>query len=408
MSAHQHSAAPERAQVVPTGLAGRGMLITAVGAGLCALALVLGLVQDGGLAHLQYAWLLAVSFFITLGLGGLFFVLVQYLVRAGWSVVVRRLAEHLAGSLPLMGLLLLPIVVPTIFGNGQLYHWADQHELAESHLLQEKAPYLNGWFLLVRVAIYVGVWTLLVRAFNRRSLAQDDTGDPSLTMWMQTRAAPSVLAFALTLTFFAFDMLMSLSYEWFSTIFGIYIFAGSALALFAALVLLARGFEQRGELRGIVTTEHYHDLGKLLFAFVFFWGYIAFSQFMLIWYGDIPEETIWFKQRWVGSWKYVSLLLLFGHFLLPFVGLLSRHIKRNRLLLSMWAVALLCMHLVDLYWLIMPTHSPEGVSIGLIDFACLFGVGGLFFGGLLRRMDGRPLVPLRDPRLNESLAFENI
>ena len=263
-------------------------------------------------------------------------------------------------------------------------------------------------WVLVRVAIYVGVWTLLVRAFNRRSLAQDDTGDPSMTIWMQKRAAPSVLAFALTLTFFAFDMLMSLSYEWFSTIFGVYVFAGSAVALFATLVLLALRFEGRGELRGIVTTEHYHDLGKLLFAFVFFWGYIAFSQFMLIWYGDIPEETVWFQQRWVVSWKYVSLLLLFGHFLLPFVGLLSRHVKRNRSLLASWAVLLLLMHLVDLYWLIMPTLSPEGASIGLIDFACLSGVGGLFLGGLWRRIDGKPLVPLRDPRLGESLAFQNL
>lgn len=408
MSAHHSIDAPERARVTPTGLAGSGKLISIVGIALCALAAVLGLIQEGGMAHLQHSWLLAVVFFITLGLGGLFFVLIQYLVRAGWSVVVRRLAEHVAGSLPLMGVLLLPIVVPTIFGSGQLYHWADPHELAESHLLQEKAPYLNGWFLLIRVAIYVGVWTLLVRAFNRRSLAQDDTGDPELTKWMQMRAAPSVLAFALTLTFFAFDMLMSLSYEWFSTIFGVYLFAGSALALFATLVLLALRFERRGELRGIVTTEHYHDLGKLLFAFVFFWGYIAFSQFMLIWYGDIPEETVWFQQRWVGSWKHVSLLLLFGHFLLPFLGLLSRHVKRNRALLAGWAAVLLLMHLVDLYWLIMPTLSPEGVSIGIIDFACLFGVGGLFFGGLLRRMDGRPLVPLRDPRIGESLAFENL
>lgn len=408
MSAHATIHAPERAKVTPTGLASRGKLFTIAGLALCALALVLGLVQDGGTRHLQHSWLLAVTYFITLGLGGLFFVLVQHLVRAGWSVVVRRMAEHVAGALPLMGLLLLPIVVPTLFGNGDLYHWADTHEREVSHLLHEKAPYLNGPFLLVRVLIYVGVWTLLVRAFNRRSLAQDDTGDPALTQWMQTRAAPSVLAFALTLTFFSFDMLMTLNYEWFSTIFGVYIFAGSALALFATLVLFSRRFEKRGELEGIVTTEHYHDLGKLLFAFVFFWGYIAFSQYMLIWYGDIPEETQWFAARWVGGWKAVSLVLLFGHFLLPFVGLLSRHVKRNRLLLSGWAVALLVMHLVDLYWLIMPTLSPEGVRVGLIDIACLLGVGGLFLGGVLRRADGRPLVPLQDPRLDESLAFENI
>lgn len=408
MSAQHTIQTPERTRVTPTGLAVRGKWILAFGLAFSALALVLGLLQSNGLAHLQHAWLLAVTYFITIGLGGLFFVLLQYLVRAGWSVVIRRLAEHLAGALPLLGVLLIPIVLPTLFGNGQLFHWADPHERAESHLLQEKAPYLNGWFLLVRLSIYVGVWTLLVRAFNRRSLAQDDTGDPDLTGWMQVRAAPAMLAFALTLTFFSFDLLMSLSYEWFSTIFGVYIFAGSALAVLAALILLALRFERRGELQGLITTEHYHDLGKLLFAFVFFWGYIAFSQFMLIWYGDIPEETVWFAARWVGDWKYVSLMLVFGHFLLPFIGLLSRHIKRNRALLASWAVLLLCMHLVDLYWLIMPTLSPEGVSIGLIDLACLLGVGGIFCGSLLRRIDGRPLIPLRDPRLGESLAFENI
>ena len=213
--------------------------------------------------------------------------------------------------------------------------------------------------------------------------------------------------FVLSLTFFAVDFLMSLEPKFISTMFGVYYFAGCAMSFFATTAVLSRFMQASGRLKHSINTEHYHDVGKFMFGFVFFWGYIAFSQYMLIWYANIPEETEWFQQRQTGGWLYFSLLLLFGHFVLPFAGLLSRHVKRNLVALTSWAIFLLGMEWVDLYWLIMPSASEAGPPLSLMDLTCWVGMAGVFvahFGFMAR---GKRLVPVQDPRIAESLAFEN-
>jgi hypothetical protein len=216
------------------------------------------------------------------------------------------------------------------------------------------------------------------------------------------------MAFAVTVCFAAFDWLMSLDPHWYSTIFGVYFFSGCAVGVTALLVVLVSLAQRRGGLDRAVTVEHYHDLGKLLFTFVFFWGYIAFSQYMLIWYANIPEETRWLVVRESHGWQWVGVLLLFGHLLVPFLGLLSRHVRRSRAALTGWAVFLLVMHWVDLYWLVMPTFQEEYLPFGLADVLCLIGLGSLYLAAVVHVAADHSLVPLRDPRLDESLVFHNV
>jgi hypothetical protein len=238
-------------------------------------------------------------------------------------------------------------------------------------------------------------------------VAQDESGDPRLTLRMEKRAAPSMVLYAITVTFAAFDLLMSLSPHWFSTIFGVYFFSGGVVACFAWLALKSHLLQGGGLLPNAITREHYHDLGKLIFAFIVFWAYIGFSQYMLIWYANIPEETEWFLQRQSGGWTALSVLLLFGHFFLPFLALLSRYPKRQRLLLVPGTIWVLFMHWVDLYWLAMPAFGASSPPLHALDFTLFVGVGGIFTALLLRRLAKHSLLPEKDPRLADSLVFEN-
>lgn len=363
-----------------------------------------------------FSYLVAYMFVLSFALGGLFFVMVQHITRAGWSVVVRRIAENLAGLLfPWMAILFLPIAL----GMDTLYHhWT--HGTADDTVLLGKSGYLSSGFFLVRAAIYFAVWGLLARCFRGNSLKQDQTGDPALTMRMARRAAPGLLVFALSLTFAAFDWIMSLDPHWYSTIFGIIYFAGSVMATLAFMTLMAMWLQKRGYLKGAITTEHYHDLGKLLFAFMVFWTYTSFSQYMLIWYANVPEETLWYAHRasveWTPGvtlpWGYVGTSLVIGHFLFPFAFLMSRHMKRNRITLSIGAVLLLIMHWFDMQYLIMPNMTAavhhQGMALSIWDALTMGGVVALFVGLTLHLTRSTPLLPERDPRLPESLHFHNI
>ncbi len=378
----------------------------AAAVGVVALGLSFGVAlirRDVG--HFCGAYLVSYCYFLSLSLGALFFVSLQHVSRAGWSVVIRRLAELLAGNMPLMAILVLPI----LFGATTLYEWTHGPTSASGHadLLAGKRDYLNLPFFLVRIAIYFAVWTWLGRTFLARSVEQDASSDVDVTLRLARFSGLAIVLYALTVTFAAFDLIMSLTPHWYSTILGVYYFAGCMVGFLAVLTLLAMGLQARGLLVRAITREHYHDLGKLLFGFVFFWGYIAFSQYMLIWYANIPEETAWYLVRQQGPWVWVSLALLFGHFVLPFLGLLPRRVKRRRPTLAFWAAWALVMHWVDLYWLIAPTHSPDRLPFGVSEIGCFVGLSGLFVAGLARVSSGVALLPVRDPRLSESLEFEN-
>ena len=367
-----------------------GLVLAVVGLGA---SLAIGFMSEAARSQLWHSWLVGSLFVLSIALGALFFVLVHHSTQAGWSVVVRRIAEDIMATLPFLALLFVPLLA---FGMGDLFHWSHAKE------------YLNTTFFVIRTAVYFAIWSALAIWFGRLSRLQDDTGDHQLTRRMRKTSLPGLLLFALTVTFFAFDWLMSLNDGWYSTIFGVYFFAGSAMAFFAFFALAVIAARRNGLLAEVVTTEHQHDIGKLLLTFVAFWAYMAFSQFLLIWYANLPEETSFFAQRYTGSWLTAGAVLLFGHFLVPFFLLLSRFAKRNPKALAALSLWLLAMHLLDLYWLVMPKLHPVGLVPSLLDATALIGCCGVFlaaFGGALKR---QALVPLRDPRLPESLTFENV
>ena len=383
-----------------------GRLCTAAGVvGLLALMAAFALGQASP-QRLFASYLTAFVYGVMVALGCLFFVLVLFATRAGWGITVRRLAEHGAATLPLFVLLFVPL----IFGLGELYDWTHADAMAHDALLAGKAPWLNRGGFVVRSFVYLLAWAVIAWWFRRRSLAQDVSRDPGVSRTLRALSAPALVVFGVTLTFAGFDSVMSLDPHWYSTIFGVYLFSGAAVAMFALLPLLAMALERWGAapLEGIVTAEHYHDLGKLLFGFVVFWAYIAFSQFMLIWYGNIPEETVWYAERWTGGWRQVSILLAVAHFAVPFFYLLLRRTKRDRRLLAAACVWLLVVHYLDVYWLVMPAFGSQGPGFRLLDLLTWIGVCGLFLGALGLLMRRPALVPVGDPRLPESMSFENM
>ncbi|MGD0138597.1 MAG: quinol:cytochrome C oxidoreductase [Tepidisphaeraceae bacterium] len=378
-------------------------------------AVILGYFTNDDFRRFFYSYLVGYMFFLAIALGGLFFVMLQHATKAGWSVTVRRIAEWFASSLPLMAVLSVPILAAVIVGHGSLYPWAVKDWGVDKGF---KGWWLQRGFFVGRAVVYFVIWSWLGTWYWKQSVKQDRTGDIELTRRMQWWAPLGLVLFGLTLTFAAWDWIMSLDPLWYSTIFGVYYFAGCAVAVFSSLILTVRLLQDKGLLSKSVTTEHFHDLGKFLFGFTFFWGYIAFSQFMLQWYGNIPDETAWFRRHGASTaspneFTPVVIALLVGHFLLPFPGLLSRHVKRSPAALTFWAVWMLAFCWVDVFWLIMPQfdaglNNLDGVfHAGLIDLAVFVGIGGIFMAFVVRRAVHDSVRPIRDPRLPDSLAFEN-
>jgi hypothetical protein len=408
---HHESAVADRVELGSAGtpLLNRFVALCVLGLGGSAL---LAFTADDGVRRFYFAYLLSYLFFLSLALGALFFVLIQHATRAGWSVNVRRVAEALAGTLPLLSVLAIPILISVALHKGDLYSWAGGH--IESEKVLGKRAWLNPGFFIARVVGYLAIWSWIATGYLRKSTRQDQSRDAHLTTRMQSASYPLLVIYGLTVTFAAFDLIMSLDPLWYSTIFGVYFFSGSAVAGFAAIILILMLLQRAGYLTRSVTREHYHDLGKFLFGFTFFWGYIAFSQYMLIWYGSIPEEVEWFRRRGattvpgdMNGWTIVSLILLFCNFLIPFAGLLSRHVKRTSGSLAFWAVWLLLFHWVDLGWMVLPQLS-ENVSAPLMELLTFAGLAGLFVAAMIRTLSRHKLLAVGDPRFGESMAFQNI
>lgn len=350
------------------------------------------------------AYLTNFAYFLSITSGALFFVLLQHLTRASWSIVVRRFAEVIAANMGLLAVLLVPILV---FGMQSLYPWARPDVVAHDPVLLAKSAYLNVPFFVIRCAIYFAAWFLMSRWYLNRSTEQDTSGDPRLSVRMEKRSAPLMFVYAFTTTFAAFDLLMSLDPHWFSTIFGVYFFSGGVLGFFALLPMVTWITQRAGRMTHMITAEHYHDMGKLMFAFTVFWAYIAFSQYLLIWYANIPEETVWYLRRQENGWGWIGVLLLFGHFVVPFLGLISQFPKRRKNILVVAAFWLLAMHGIDLYWLVGPESGAGAIFPHPIYFTLFLGMAGLSIAAAGRRLVTRSLVPEKDPRLEKSLAFEN-
>lgn len=379
--------------------------IPVIGAGIAAVGIVgCAVLGMGNPRQFFFSWLVSFLFFLSLAIGALYYVLIQYATQGGWGIVLRRLSENTFATLPALAVLFVPLLV----GLQDVFTWTAAGATAHDPILHWKSPYLNVPFFLVRAAIYFACWSFIAVVWYRGSRRQDTTGDLAVSARLRRFAGPAIVVLALTQTFASIDWIMSLTPRWQSTIFGVYFFSGSLVGFLAFLAILTVAMRNAGLLEAIVNTEHLHDVGKLLFGFVAFWAYIAFSQFLLTWYGNLPEETIWYKVRLDGSWRMVSLVLMVGHFLIPFFFLMGRAVKRNGATLLLGAAWLLVMHFVDVYWQVMPSLHPEGVRLTALDAAAFLAVGGCFVAVSGWLMTRHALVPLRDPRLGESLAFENV
>ena len=404
-----------------------GPILAFVGLAFLGLSVLLGNGEGWNTFWKSYlvGWMVAVG----LALGALFFVLLQHMTRSGWSVSVRRLAEGIAKNLTWLWMLFVPILVLVLKGDGAiLYQWGDTELMQSDHMLHAKAGYLEPTFWSIRAIFYLVVWTVIGTLYFKWSTAQDHDGDVKWTHKMQKWAPMCMIFFAFTQSYASIDWMMTLQPKWFSTMFAVYFWASCMCGFFSLLILFARFLQKTGHIQRSITTEHYHDLGKWLFGIgVVFWAYIAFSQYMLIWYANLPVETNWYMTRQLGGWGPISLLLLFGHFLLPFVLLITRWTKRWRSPLPIIAAWLLLMFCVDIYWLVMPvvpehaievaktynelanniTASEIGYGFNVLNFTCLIGMVSLLLGGTLINLRKCNLVAIADPRLNEALQFEN-
>ncbi|MGZ3744690.1 MAG: molybdopterin oxidoreductase [Pseudobdellovibrionaceae bacterium] len=346
------------------------------------------------------AYLVSFFFFSCVGLGGLFWTSLQNLVKAGWSVSIRRYAEGLTAYLPVMVVTSLILVL----GLKYLYPWADHEKVAESALLQNKATFLNTTFLIIRLLVF-GLGMLAFRqVIVGNSLKQDKTGDEQLSHKNVGYSIGFVLFFAITFSLFSVDMLMSLLPTWYSTIFGIYCFSGLFQALFAVLIPIVIFMRRAGFVKGYVTEEHLHDLAKFMKGFTVFWAYIAFSQFMLIWYANIPEETEYYIMRAQNGWMAISFALLIFRFIVPFLALLPKGLKRNENHLLVVSGLILVMQYVDIYWMVYPNFFDGKLTFGFMEIGMFLGFAGLFLMVLFRFLSKNNLVALKDPRLKEAIT----
>jgi hypothetical protein len=374
---------------------------------LFAFATVLGAVSGSAWSadprRFAFSYLVALVFVTSVSVGTLAWLLILHLTGAVWSVSLRRLLENLTRPLPWIALLFIPVVM----NLGRLYVWADPARVSADQELARKAIWLNPTAFTVRTAFYLATWAIVAGLLTRSSALQDRAGDPAQTRRMRATSTWGTIALGLTSSFAATDWLMSLDPHWTSTIFGVYFWAGALVSALAALILLVLALHAAGWLRQTITVEHLHDLGKLLLGFVIFWAYIAFSQYFLIWYANFPEETRWYVIRRTGDWNTLSWALVFGHFVVPFFLLLPRATKRSQFWLGFVAAWVLVFHYADLYWLIMPALHSERPEPHWLDASLLLALVFLCGAIVARACQARPLVPVGDPRLCESIAFRN-
>lgn len=401
------SALGDTSTPIPAGPGLRKAAFVALAVGLLGLVLsLLGL--DASPRRFAHAWVWGFTFVMSIGLGALFLVTLQHLTASVWSTGVRRVAELIARPLWLLALLFVPLALMAWrHEDVHLFTWLDPEHLAHSHLLASKTPYLNLGGFLGRGTFYVVVWALAAAWFTGKSLAQDDgSAGPEATVRMRRAAAPFLIVFALTLNFASYDWLMSLSPEWFSSMFGIYIFAGLACTALAVTTLGVLGLEKAGRLEAAgLREDHLYNLGALLFAFSCFWAYIAFSQFMLIWYGNLPEETGWFHLRTTGGWGSVAVVMILLRFVAPFLLLMSRRAKMHRGALAFNAALVLLGQAVDLYWLVMPQAHQGGPVLGWQEIGPLLLMVGALGYLILRSFSRVNTVAVGDPLLDTSRRF---
>jgi hypothetical protein len=342
------------------------------------------------------SYLLGFLFWFGIALGSMAILMIHHIAGGAWGAVIRRLLESSIATIPVLALFFLPIVL----GMHELYEWTHANEVAHDPVLQAKSAYLNVPFFLVRAVSYFAVWITLATLLRRWSLDQDGTGDPGTTTRLELLSRGGLVLYGLTVTFAAVDWMMSLEPHWFSTIYGLIVMGGQGLAAFAFVIPLAVLLSRQRGLAPFFGPAQFHDLGNLMLAFTMIWAYLSFSQLLIIWSGNLPEEIGWYLRRSVGGWKVVGYGLLALGFALPFAALLSRRLKRTGARLALVALWVIAVRFLDLYWIVVPSFDASALPHWL-DFVTVAGIGGVWLWFFVGQLVRHPVLPLRDPSLPE-------
>lgn len=399
LSNRTRAPAPPQSWTSPRPIVTFSLLAAALGL----LLLILGLLVDARRAWFSYLdmW----TFGVTICLGALLLLMTGHASKAGWMVVTRRITEAIVSALPLYAVLFVPIA----FGLGHLYPWAEHGRVLETDVLravEHKRHYLNPPFYVVRTALYFAVTIAIAALLLAWSRANDERPRPEVLRRMRILSGGGLPAVALVLTWASYDWTMSLEPAWYSTIYGLYYFAGAFVGAIAVVCVLLHLSRLRPSIGPRVTADHAQAIGRVLFAMICFWAYQAFSQLLIYWIGDVPQEIAFYKVRTTGSWWAITDLIVFGHFVLPFFVLIHRGFKRDTGRLACAAAWMVLMHFVDVYWLVMPAHDPSGVRPHWLDLAAILFVGGLSTALVVSRYFRVAPLPAHDPELVSGLGYE--
>jgi hypothetical protein len=394
------------------------------------ISIVLGSMHGDHWKRFMYAYVVGWTYIVSISIGMLWLVLLHHLVRGRWATVVRRIAEAITGAFPLIFIAGLGFIIPLLAGYHDLYYWAhpDAHNATLNPHMQHKLGWLSPGAFAARYVIYAVIYTGIAGYFAKKSRQQDESGDPKISDTLRRVSGPAMILYAFTTVMIAWDVQMSIAPKWYSTIFGVGFWGSGNVAAFAVLGLIVLWLQRNGRLVHSVNEEHYHDIGKWMFSFTFFWAYTAFSQFMLQWYGNMPEETVWYKYRMFGDWQWVSIAMLVGYWAFPFVFLMSRWTKRVVPALVFFAVWQIVFTWLNMYWNVMPSYDWEvtfvnnvklvqgplmgpiahhHVGLSAVDFTVWLALVGVMLIGIGRNLTGN-LIPIKDPTLGMSLAHEQL
>jgi len=369
--------------------------------GLAACGICFFLYRDQFADRFFHSYLIAFMFVLGLSLGSLGLLMLQHLTGGHWGIMTRRPLESATRVLPVVAVFFLPIA---IFGMNYLYkEWLGAPSTGEGSLSEMQKSYLTRNGFLIRAVIYFAVWLLLVFIFNRWSKEQDaNREDRALRRRLKMLAGPGIILYVFVMTFAAIDWVMSLSPHWASTIYGFLFVIGQMISSMSLMIAVVVLLSRTAPMEGLIQSRHLHDLGKLLLAFVMLWAYFGFSQLLIIWSGNLPEEISFYRTRLYGGWGVVAVLVLIFHFFVPFFFLLPRDVKRSAKLLPKIAIWLIFMRLVDLFWLTRPEFTSSAVP-GLMDVGAVLALAGIWFAVFARNLKSLPLLPLGDPKLEEAI-----
>ena len=383
----------------PQGTALPGLKQFGMIAGVLGVVLAVAGFFMSGADRFYEAYLVAYTFWMGVVLGAMALLMVQHLSGGVWGIVLRRPFEAAVRTLPVMTVLFLPIVL----GMHSLYEWSHEGIAQTDPVIAAKAAYLNTPFFLIRQVIYFAIWNLMGFLLTTWSAEHDRTGDPALIGKMSTLSGAVLVIYFLTVTFAMVDWTMSVNPHWFSTIWGMLYIGGQGLSAFAFGIVVLVMLSQLAPLNRVLTSHHFHDLGKLLFAFLMLWAYLSFSQFLIIWSANIPEEIPHYINRWDNSWKWLSIFIVVGHFIVPYSLLLSRDLKKNSNRLFVIALWLLCARVAEYWWHVAPELHHDGLTVTLLDVAMPLALGGIFISLFVAQLGGRSLLPVNDPQLDKAL-----